>query len=114
MKNTRSFIIRIVAIAGFTVGGFALAVLATTLTNPNDPWTSNSGAPTNNAPTPINVGSVDQEKLGWLGLVDLLASNSFVYASGTPADNRVLVSETVNGQPGVGVWETLAPTCFVQ
>ena len=57
-------------------------------------WTApTSGAPNNNTPAPLHVGSGIQNKTGGIGLGGLLASSSAVFTGGV---------KITTGQPGLG------------
>ncbi|TAK57799.1 hypothetical protein EPO17_00895, partial [Patescibacteria group bacterium] len=75
------------------IAGLAL-VFAITLSVVNADWTSApANPPANNAPAPINVGSIDQVKNGGLALNSLLVTGGLRITSGTPGAGKVLTSD---------------------
>lgn len=81
-----SFFTKTAAIAGFALGAFALSVLAAGTWNP-----PSLPPPDGNAEAPINVGNIMQNKLGWLGVKGLVATD-LTLATGTPAKGMVLTA----------------------
>ncbi len=92
-----SFFTKIATTAGFVLGAFALSALAGTWTAPTAP------APGGNPDAPINVGSLLQNKLGWLGVKGLVTTD-LTLATGTPVAGQVL---TAIDSLGNAKWQTL-------
>jgi hypothetical protein len=91
-----SFISRVATIGGLALGAFALSAFAGTWVAPSAP------APGGNPDAPVNVGSVTQTKLGWLGVKGLVATD-LTLATGTPAAGMVL---TAIDSLGNAKWQT--------
>jgi hypothetical protein len=96
MKST--FVSRVATTAGLLLGAFALSALAATWTAPTVP------APGGNPDAPINVGSLLQNKLGWLGVKGLVTTD-LTLATGTPAVGKVLTAIDALGN---ATWATPA------
>lgn len=95
MKSTLA---RIATLSGLILGAFAVSAVAATWTPPP------SAPPTGNPDAPVNVGSVTQTKLGWLGVRGLIATD-FTLATSTPAAGKVL---TAIDSLGNAAWQTPA------
>jgi hypothetical protein len=93
-----SLITRVVTLASLLVGAFAFSALAATWTAPTVP------APGGNPDAPINVGSLLQNKLGWLGVKGLVTTD-LTLATGTPSAGMVLTALDSLGNAG---WATPA------
>ena len=93
-----SLLRRSLTTAGFILGAFALAVAAGTWTPPS------SSPPSGNVDAPVNIGSVTQTKVGWLGVRGLVATD-LTLATGTPAVGDVLTAVDTLGN---ATWQ--APT----
>lgn len=101
MKNVTSFVSKIGAVAGVTLGAFALAAFAASWTPPPPP-----GPPQNNVDAPINVGSSVQEKLGgiWVKGAFTLTDPLFTFKPSVAAvtPGSVLTALDTEGKVGWG------------
>lgn len=92
---------------GFLAGASALSALAQT----GATWTApRSAPPDNNVAAPINVGSVTQQKNGWLGVTGLVTANLTI-ASGTPGLGNVLVSDANGNASWQSPTSNTTPSC---